>query len=305
VQSVIAHARRKFLDADNVLAIGHGPKRVRDETRDVPAIIFYVRKKGPQNYGAHTRIPRWLHDRDARGSLDRSRRYLTDVREIGTAVLVSSGRKCSSSFQKGTASLAFDSHSGRSRAIYVLTCAHVIGDVHLKTPGFERVKLGIPGSGYARGSRLHQISRRNGRLEYDIAIAMLDDGAPTVPLRGVPKDGTAFARFMKPPLPQNRRVKILGYRTGVVKSGRIVGPLHTSLPLDFDGGTLSVRNLYVLEDFTPKRGDSGGIVYAGDRAIGLIVAKFTRGGCLFHSLYSATRQLLRNRSLGLDVDQIF
>jgi hypothetical protein len=152
---------------------------------------------------------------------------------------------------------------------------------------------------------LHQISQRNGRLEFDIAIAKLDDHAPAVPLRVVPKDGTSFARFMKPPLLHNRRVKILGYKTGIVKSGTIVGPLHTSVAIDFDGGSLAVRNLYVIEDFTPKSGDSGGIVYAGHRAIGLVVAKFSKGGCLFHSLYSATKRLFRHPPLDLDVDQIF
>ena len=305
VQSVIAHARRKFLAARNILAIGYGPKRVGDETRDVSAIIFYVRKKGPKSYDARTRVPKWLCDRDATGSIDRSRRFRTDVREIGSARLVSSGQRCSSSFHKGTASLAFDAYSGNSRAVYALTCAHVIGDVHLNTPGFERVKLEIPGAGYALGSRVHQVSKRNGRLEFDIAIAKLDDAAPAVPLRVVPKDGTAFTGFMKPPLPRNRRVRILGYKTRAVKNGRIVGPLHTAMPIHFDGGLLHVRNLYVMEDFTPKRGDSGGIVYAGDRAIGVVVAKFTRGGCLFHSLYSATKRLFRQPSLGLDVDLIF
>jgi len=90
-----------------------------------------------------------------------------------------------------------------------------------------------------------------------------------------------------------------------VKSGRIVGPLHTSVAIDFDGGSLPVRNLYVIEDFTPKSGDSGGIVYARHRAIGLVVARFSKGGCLFHSLYSATKRLFRHPTLDLDVDQIF
>ncbi|MBW2398787.1 MAG: hypothetical protein JRG80_05890 [Deltaproteobacteria bacterium] len=305
VQSVIAHARRRFLAADNILAIGRGLKRAGSRTLDVPAVIFYVRKKGPNSHDAGTRIPRMLYDRDASGSVDRSRWFRTDVREVGTIELVSSGRQCSSSFRKGTASLVFDAPGGISREVYALTCAHVIGDVHRGTPGFSRVKLRLPGSGYARGSRLHQISQRNGRLEFDIAIARLDDQAPVVPLRGVPRDGTSLARFMKPPLPQNRRVKILGYKTGIVKSGRIVGPLHTPVPIAFDAGALLVRNLYVIEDFTPKSGDSGGIVYARDRAVGLVVAKFSRGGCLFHSLYSATKRLFRNSSLDFDVDQIF
>jgi hypothetical protein len=100
-------------------------------------------------------------------------------------------------------------------------------------------------------------------------------------------------------------VKILGYKTGSVAKGTIVGPLHTSVSITFDRGSLPVRNLYVIEDFTPKSGDSGGIVYDRDRAIGLVVAKFSRGGCLFHSLYSATRRLFRHSSLDLDVDRIF
>ncbi len=305
VQSVIAHARRKFLAADNILAIGRGRKRTGGETLDVPAVIFYVRKKGPHHHDAGSRIPRKLYDRDSSGSVDRSRYFRTDVREVGRIEAVSSGRQCSSSFRKGTASLVFDAPGGDSREVYVLTCAHVIGDVQLMTPGFKRVKLRLPGSGTARGSRLHQVSQRNGRLEFDIAIARLDDGAPAVPLRVVPKDGTSLTRFMNPPLPQDRRVKILGCKTGIVKSGRIVGPLHTSVPIPFVGGSLLVRNLYVIDDFTPKSGDSGGIVYSRDRAVGLVVARFSTGGCLIHSLYSATKRLLRNSSLDFDVDQIF
>jgi len=307
VQSVLAHARRRFLGVDNVLAIGRGPKRAEGETLDVSAIIFYVRRKGSKFHGPAGRIPRRLFDRDAAGAVDRSRSFRTDVREVGTVELVSSGRRCSSSFHTGTASLVFDAPGAEagSGAVYALTCAHVIGDVHLGIPGWKRVKLGLPGSGYARGERLHQLSRRNGRLEFDIAIARLDDDGPAVPLRVVPRDGTELANFMKPPLPQGRRVKILGYRTGAVKSGRIVGPLHTSVPIAFDRGSLPVGNLYVIEGFTPKSGDSGGIVYARDRAIGLVVARFSRGGCLFHSLYSASKRLFRNSSLDLDVDRIF
>lgn len=305
LQGVIAQARRKFLAADNILAIGRGRKRAGGETLAVPALIFYVRKKGPNRHDVGVRIPRKLYDRDSSGSVDRSRWFRTDVREVGAVELVSSGRQCSSRFRKGTASLVFDARSGGARDVYALTCAHVIGDVHLATPGFERVKLGLPGSGFVRGSRLHQISRRGDGLEFDIAIAKLDDRAPVVPLRTVPRDGTSFAGFMKTPLPHSWRVKILGYKTGRVQNGRIVGPLHTPLPIDFEGGSLAVRNLYVIEGFTPKPGDSGGIVYARDRAIGLVVARFSRGGCVFHSLYSATRRLLRHSSLDLDVDHVF
>jgi len=305
VQSVIAHARRRFRLAGNILAIGRGHKRRGGETLGVSAVIFYVRKKGPRYHDATSRIPSRLFDRDANGRVDRSRSFRTDVREIGAVELVSSGRQCSSAFRRGTASLVFDDPAGDDRAVYALTCAHVIGDVHLAKPGFKRVKLGLPGSGYARGDRIHQVSQRNGRLEFDIAIAKLDDLAPSVPLRGVPDDDTAFERFMQPPLPQNRRVKVFGFKTGRVARGTIVGPLHTPLSVSYGGGSLCLRNLYVLEGFVPKSGDSGGIVYSGDRAIGLIVAKFSRGGCLFHSLYSATKRLFRHSSLGLDADRIF
>jgi hypothetical protein len=305
VQSVIAHARRRFLAAENVLAIGRGRKRTAGETLKVSAVIFYVRKKGPRNYDATSRIPARLCDRKANGSADRSRWFRTDVREVGAVELVSSGRQLSSSFRRGTASLVFDFPAGGEGAVYALTCAHVIGDVHMASPGFKRVKLALPGSGFVRGGRLRQVSQRNGRLEFDIAIAKLDDRAPSVPLRGVPDDDTVFTRFTKPPLSHGRRVKILGYKTGRVTRGRIVGPLHTPLSIDFNAGPLLVRNLYVLDDFSPKSGDSGGIIYSRDRAIGLVVAKFSTGGCLFHSLYSATKRLLRHSSLGLDVDRIF
>lgn len=305
IPSVMADARRRFAHDANVLAIGRGPSRVDGELRDDDAIIFYVRKKGAGHYDASTRIPRWLIDREADGSTSRSRRFRTDVRGVGSARATSSGQQCASSSRKGTATLAFDAGQGSARSVYALSCAHVIGDVHVRGPGFKRVKLKLPGRGFARGTRLHHVSARRGNLAYDIALAQIDERAAETPLRTVPRDDRALERFMKPPLPHNRPVEIVGHKTRAVKRGLLLGPLHTPLSIAFDGGALLVRNLYVIEGFTPKRGDSGGLVYDGGRVLGILVAKFTGGGCLFHPLHSAARYLFHQSGVDLDVDHIF
>jgi hypothetical protein len=305
VQSVIAHARARWVDGRNVLAIGRGPKRVGDARLETPAVIFYVRRKGPEHFDAATRIPRWLLDRDAAGRVDRSRRWATDVREVGAAVAVSSGQQCRSVSEKGTASLAFDVGRGRARRVYVLTCAHVIGDVHREVPGFRRISLELPGRGRARGSRLHHRVERNGRLDYDLAIGELVENAARVPLREVSRPGQALTAFLRSAIGGGRPVRVLGRRTLRVKDGTVIGPIHTPFPVRYRGGELGVRHLYELEGFTPRSGDSGGLVYHRERAVGVVVARLSRGGCLFHPLYAATRRLLNDSTLAFGVDDIF
>jgi hypothetical protein len=69
-----------------------------------------------------------------------------------------------------------------------------------------------------------------------------------------------------------------------------------SLATDFDevktptGDTISVGNLFACTGIAEK-GDSGGIVFAGTKAAGIVVARSKNGWVLLHRLEDAVRHL--------------
>src|SRR5262249_5151252 len=130
-------------------------------------------------------------------------------------------------------------------------------------------------------------------LEYDIALARLTDSAVKAlganRLRQldnrVEDEDVVLSKIMdaeniRPSLQVNCQLPRSGFRRGSVRS------FAASFWAELRGRELLVHNLYVL-DVAVVPGDSGGLVYSDDGAIGVIVARSPEGWAWFHSLQGA------------------
>ena len=69
-----------------------------------------------------------------------------------------------------------------------------------------------------------------------------------------------------------------------------VGTFEVTADVVLDNQLLTVPALYTVE--TPvQNGDSGGIVYSGSRAVGIVVARSCSGLCWFQPLETAVQYL--------------
>jgi hypothetical protein len=310
LDSTIRHLSRRYVGRGVDLALGRGRMCKCGSRTRTPAIVFYVRRKRPGAKLGRERLPAWVYDRRPDGSVDRSLRHVTDVQAVGSPAATHSGEKLRRPpVRFGSATLAFDvRRPGQQRRCYVVSGSHVIGNVFGGSFPMDPVVETLLASGTrARGRTVAHVWARQRLLRFDVALARLTAGTAALPLRTVPRAGQELARLANAPR-EGKRLRVVGAKTRAIGSGRVRGKLDSPMPIEFRRGsqkrTLRVSNLYDLEGFAPRDGDSGGLLYAGSDTVGIVVARHA-GGCFFQPLRRALAHLFERSPEDVLLTDIF
>ena len=173
-------ADRLYRKFPNVIGISTGTKFTKRSATDYHAAIqFYVRRKVAPRRKSQT-LPRFVYGRFKNGKVNRRVRFMTDVIEVGRVRMVcQAGSPISASFgltrQKGRITFAFKNKAGRAPHNYVVSCAHVLGDIDAATNIPAVIDSECCPDVEPFATTLFSSSQVDEKVEYDIAIAEVSD----------------------------------------------------------------------------------------------------------------------------------
>ena len=230
------------------------------------------------------RLPRFIYRRRRGGGIDRHHRVPTDVIAVGRIhASCGAGDSLRSNGDGGLITLIFRNKAEIHRPFYLLTCAHVAGGIQRSPPAYREL-VSDDANAKPFAHTLVNSTADGEALSYDIALARIDEGAlPLVELR---------VRGEKPRLKSILPARLVQPGTGVqvtrnnlTARGTVV-TVHASATISYSSGSYDVHNLWGV-NVTASPGDSGGLVYRGSEAIGLVVAASPEGWLWFQPLESA------------------
>lgn len=291
---VLRAAQFRYGNYPGVSGIGVGVKYRRMEGKpqatDEVAIIFFIEKKEDS---PSRRLPRYFYGRFRDGRVNRHRRIKTDVIQVGRVEpACRAGSDVSSFGESGTITLLFRNKLPSDPSYYLLTCSHVVGDMDYSPPlvpnlGSQCCPNVYPFAVTIKNSVIGPV------MPYDIALAKVTDkaldelGHANLPQLDAAVAGTT--KGVKRILPSDQielHDEVQGaVASGIPKSGE-VSALGTNIKLKYDGKAVSVSDLYTVR-FDVARGDSGGLIYRNESAIGIIIARSREGWTWFHPLDNA------------------
>jgi hypothetical protein len=281
-----AACRRNYLGRRDVLDVGVGLKyRAGRRSGEGLCVQFCVRRK-LRRPGAR-RLPRFVFARRRDGALDRGRRVATDVVALGRPRFLAGARLRSASprgaaasrpccaagtrleapGELGTLTLLFRNRpDGR---FYALTCAHVAGSLESSPPADPRLASACCRARVFATTVASSVAER-GVVDWDIALARLEPGCTPQPERRVEGSRRRLRRLRAASaiLPGSF-VECAGARSG--RFAGVVASDARSLRVRLDGTPYRVRNLFLIEARLLP-GDSGGLVFDADEAVGTLVA---------------------------------
>jgi hypothetical protein len=289
-------AERNYRTHPNVLGVGVGRKfRRHAPTSEAGCIQFFVARKLRRGRSIGRSLPRFIYGRRPDGSVDRHVRLPTDVIHVGRIEpACSAGSQLDSETGRfGSIALLFrnGSSGGSAGCLLLLTCAHVVGDATQPTPGAPAVECGCCRGVRPFGHAILSSVQDRGALEYDVALVRIADGADlrcTLGWRAT-SAGTVLRGF----LPRAEIHAELDVECDFAISGarpaRVDGTAGTVL-MPIGGRDCWVRNAFLVRTDV-RRGDSGGLLYSGDRAVGILFGRSPQGWGWFHPLEDAVAHL--------------
>jgi hypothetical protein len=288
-RSLLEACQRNYQHYPNVLGIGMGSKFIQGRrTSDASCVHFYVHNK-PRNLPRRQLLPRFVFGRSSTGALDRTRRYATDVIELkGLRFACGAGTEIEAIGASGALTLLFQNRAPGQSGQYLVTCAHVAGDVRQSPPVDPEIRFESAPQVKVYATTLANSTARQGTVEYDIALARLNPGSGPLPELHVANSPVILRRFMpasqlRPGLRLDCAFPVSNVAFATLASQRI------SLPLRLDGQSYQVNNLFLI-DHTPRPGDSGGLLYMESEAAGILVGLAENWG-LFQPLDEAMAYL--------------
>lgn len=289
LREALEAARRLYSSFPNVTGSAAGLKRRRGRRAGGPAIIFFVRRKVSR---PRRRLPRSVFGRDSRGRILRSIRFPTDVIEVGSpAFACGAGGRIRAFGERGSISMLFrDKDPGGAGAHYLITCAHVAGDLERSPPVSPELRLEGGGAGPFARVMKNTVARR-GIVEYDAALARISRESLPVSDLSIEGGGRIRGWLDAGDLRLGMELEVSapsGRRRGTVDS--LAGELLVRL----DGRLYRVRNLLGLR-IPVCDGDSGGLVHDRGLAAGMVVARSYRGYTWWQPLGPALDLLNRLR----------
>jgi hypothetical protein len=230
------------------------------------------------------RLPGFVYGRFRNGRIDYRRRIPTDVIPLGRIhAACGAGSLLDAPGDHGLITLIFRNKAEAGNRYYLVSCAHVAGDVHRSPPAYSELTCDRSAAEPFARTLVNATARAN-ELAYDIALARIEERAQ--PLRELRIRGERFSlksflprRFLQPGLGvsavlRNRTVR------GAIDS------LEVSASVGYGGRTCRVHNLFGL-NVAARKGDSGGLIYRRTQAVGIVVAASQAGWLWFQPLQSA------------------
>jgi hypothetical protein len=290
-------AFRRYRSFPNVLAVGVGAKfesgpgrfaRAR-KLKGLTCIQFFVVRKRKDLRPRH-RLPKFLYQRFGDGRVDFRAKVPTDVISVGgLRAACGAGSRLDSSRDHGLITLIFRNKAQAGQPFYLITCAHVAGDIRRSPPAYPEL-TSDDSSARPLARTLFNSTARAGGIDYDIALAKIDAGALPLPELRIRNTGRALSSFL--PLRSIQQ----GLDVGAALRGHsihgTVDSLQMSAAVSYGGETVLVHNLFGV-NVSADPGDSGGLVYRGAQAVGIVVAASPRGWLWFQPLGPATEFLDR------------
>jgi len=272
-EKIINICRKNYLHYPNVIGIGSGLKFVNDKLIDDKLCIhFYVREKTRNSELSGRILPKFVYSRFKDGSIDYSTKVLTDVIALkGLSFSCKAGTVLDVIGESGTLTLIFRNKTFDNSKYFALTCAHVAGDVQHSSPIDPSIQSKCCQNASNFAVTIVNSTHNNQHLLYDIALAQISDSCTPQPELEINESQTKIMRFLPS---EDIRVPMTlecAFPVSNIISANLSGHRIT-LPIEVDGVEYQVENLFQI-DRTPSSGDSGGLLYNGQDAVGILVAK--------------------------------
>lgn len=294
LEATVAACRKRYGHYPNVIGIGSGLKLIKgqvlfdnNEEIDTTACIhFYVRHK-VQDIPSGSRLPHFVYARTAEDTIDRTWRIPTDVVNIGSVQFAQkSGTAIFPTGKSGAITLVFQNLTGSRRSYYLITCAHVVGNLMQSPPTDPLI---CDQSGAHLATTVANATTLQGTVTYDIALARLFINCAPGDDLCIEGTETKISGFLspsqiRPGLQVDCAFPVSNVLTAMVVSDRI------TLPIVLDGIECHVSNLFLI-NHAAQQGDSGGLLYSDELAAGILVAMSDEGWGLFHPLEEAFEHL--------------
>jgi hypothetical protein len=300
-------ALRLYRNYPNVVGISAGTKYVEGAATDNHASIhFYVREKWRSKSHKGKVLPRFVYGRFKNGKVNRKLRFATDVIEVGRVRMVcGAGSPISSSIgltrQNGTMTFVFRNKDDSDSNSYVVSCAHVIGNIDGQNDIPVVVESETRPETIPFATTLFSSAQDHQVVKFDIAIAQVNPACLPMQDLEIVEGNVAIRVFMPknqiiPNLPVRCMLPVSNAKRGVVRSH------DGSVSIEYRKGTYEVQNARMVQvDKRVRRGDSGGIIYVGGTAIGMVFAASDseNGWAWFHSLIDGFEYLKKNVNIKL------
>lgn len=283
-------AEKNYRKWRNVIGVGAGTKYTAGRrTNDSHAIQFYVKRKTVTG----KTLPKFVYGRYTNGRVDRSKRFYTDVIETGPIVSAcGSGSDIRRTGKSGAITLLFQNKTPGDRDYYLITCAHVAGDLNNQSHPFRDLTSDCFPNANPFAVRLYHSTHENKRVRYDIALAKLDPTAlPQVELQvtvGVSSPVTLTGFLPRGSIRPNLRVQC-AFPVSRPPDG-IVDSYAGTVQVQVGGNLFDIENAYLLK-LNVRPGDSGGLIYKDSVCVGMLFARAPSGWAWFHPLETAVTYL--------------
>lgn len=282
-------AETNYLGRKNVVGITPCVSPSKKDPADQPRIQFYLTEDESGN-AAKFQPPSFVYARHKDGKIDRKRKILIEsifIKDINFCC--GGGSKLKAPSEKGTITIIFENKSSNHYGFFIITCSHVAGTVEKSPPINPRLSSKCRLGSSIKAMTLKNSTHKNGKVEYDIALARIDDSSLPVEVRRIAKTNKYITGVMR----ASRITPSLPVRCVCARSGRRQGQIRTqpgSFKIFLDGRRYLVKNL-IVADFKVQSGDSGGLVFYKEKAVGFVVAQSDVGWALIQPLQPALKYL--------------
>ena len=282
-------ARRNYAGFPNVCGISFGSKYSGGRRLDgISAVQFFVTHKVPPTELSR-QLPRYVFQRGADGTPQRDQQIPTDVIELANLKLCCcSGDGIGNEMGvKGSVTIIFSDPVAPPRTL-LITCSHVAGDLSGRDRLFDL--SGGTDPCFFEATTVAFTRLEAGMLTYDVAVAEVTGIGDFHPLavRGLNQVFTRFAdaEDLAPHRKLDCQSRVSGRRSLSLESHATeLRGIQTG-----EFGEIAVSNIFACRGVAIE-GDSGGIVFAGDCAVGIIVASADDNWVFIHLLKDAIAHL--------------
>jgi hypothetical protein len=301
-QATVRGTRRHYRSLDNVIGISAGSKYVRGKRLPgVECVQFFVTEKVKDKNRLKRSVPSFVYKRLPDGSIDYSVKIPTDVIVLrNLRVCCRGGNEIAFVGGEGTVTLVFRNKSANDPQVMFLTCSHVTGSVD-HAPDANKTVVGGDSGCVFQGTFTHNTLQSAGELEFDIAVGVATSvGSSFVDLEVA---GAAQALVSAMSTTDIEAGRVLDWFAAKSKAGQLT--VESSLPTELDDvriGSQFIRIGHLIPaKGNAKVGDSGGTVFTGNVAVGMIVARADGGWVFFHPLADAVAHLNQQLPFRLQV----
>jgi hypothetical protein len=281
----------RYMHYPNVIGMGIGLKLTKGTPIDDQlSIIFYVHQKVKQ-IPTNRKLPRFIYARTNDGKIDRSLRLRTDVIELKNLKFTyQSGTQITIPGKLGTITMIFQNKDPHDKNFFLITCAHVLGDMKSPHPFHTKISSLSSGGKALKASTIICSTAKqkdaNYTVDFDIALAQVDRESNSRDELQVAGSPVILKRFLPyKDIKENISLRCAFPASGI-KIAKVYARCITPMPIELDGSIYRVNNLFKINE-KPRKGDSGGLLYNnnGD-AVGIMIAE-AEGYGLFQPLAEA------------------